>query len=301
MRFLLPFCLVLLSACVDTKKADLDAWSFQTRLNGGLRTDRDPSDAKLDADILQRNFRKIAFEFEEDPFGTGRQFDDGEHQIPMIRRWEQEIRLSVAIDSGVKTSARRDTYAFMRRLKLITGVDFKISNAYKVSKEQEESANLLVFLGDGDFFDQFIAAFYEDAKTWDAENQEASAAILEFLDTWHASYSPCAGSLYTELGEDGETPNGKIIAAIVAIRTDLAEPNTQSCIEEELAQTMGLPNDSADVRPSMFNDDGEFALMTRHDALLLQILYDNRLKAGMTPEQSMPIVRRIAAELLSEG
>jgi len=51
------------------------------------------------------------------------------------------------------------------------------------------------------------------------------------------------------------------------------------------------------VRPSIFNDDGEFALLTDHDEDLLRILYDLRLAPGMTAEQAMPIVRRIAGEL----
>ena len=61
---------------------------------------------------------------------------------------------------------------------------------------------------------------------------------------------------------------------------------------------MGLPNDDETVRPSLFNDDEEFALMTLHDELLLRILYDDRLEPGMSPEESMPIVRQIARELL---
>jgi len=64
---------------------------------------------------------------------------------------------------------------------------------------------------------------------------------------------------------------------------------------------MGLSNDSPDARPSIFNDDEEFALLTRHDELLLQILYDRRLRPGMTEAEAAPIVRRIAGELLGES
>ena len=44
---------------------------------------------------------------------------------------------------------------------------------------------------------------------------------------------------------------------------------------------MGLANDSPDARPSVFNDDEEFAFLTRHDELLLKMLYDPRLRPGM--------------------
>ena len=71
-----------------------------------------------------------------------------------------------------------------------------------------------------------------------------------------------------------------------------------SCIHEEVAQAMGLANDSPQARPSIFNDDEEFALLTRHDELLLKMLYDPRLKLGMTPAEARPTVQRIAREYL---
>lgn len=300
MRFLVLCCL-LLCACVDTKKSELDAWTFHNKLNGGMRTEREVPEVTLDADLLEANFRKIAYQFEVDPFGMG-DVGTGDLKNPaMIRRWEKPILLSVMMDPKVSSTARRDTYAFMRKLRTLTGVEFKISNEYRRAQSQEGAPNLLVLLGGGEFFDTFIEALRARIDGFREESHEGAQSLLDFIEVWHDSYSPCAGSLYTEVSEDGETTNGKITAAIVAIRTDLTEPNTQSCIEEELAQTMGLPNDNAAVRPSMFNDDEEFALMTRHDELLLKILYDDRLKPGMTPEESMPIVRQIAAELLPDA
>ena len=68
-------------------------------------------------------------------------------------------------------------------------------------------------------------------------------------------------------------------------------------MHEEVAQGLGLANDSAAARQSIFNDDEEFALLTSHDEFLLRMLYDPRLKTGMSAQQALPIVRRIAAEL----
>ena len=81
------------------------------------------------------------------------------------------------------------------------------------------------------------------------------------------------------------------------IRAELPPRLRTSCIHEELAQGMGLANDSPTARPSIFNDDEEFALLTNHDALLLQMLYDQRLTPGMTAETATPVVRTIAGEL----
>ena len=61
---------------------------------------------------------------------------------------------------------------------------------------------------------------------------------------------------------------------------------------------MGLANDSPSARPSIFNDDEEFALLTKHDAMLLKMLYDKRLTPGMNAEVATPIVRSIAGEMI---
>ncbi len=85
--------------------------------------------------------------------------------------------------------------------------------------------------------------------------------------------------------------------AVAVIRAENPSLMRLSCIHEELAQGLGLANDSPTARPSIFNDDDEFALLTHHDEDLLKILYDPRLTAGMSAEQAMPIVRTIAREL----
>ncbi|MDM7255630.1 MAG: DUF2927 domain-containing protein, partial [Paracoccus sp. (in: a-proteobacteria)] len=86
--------------------------------------------------------------------------------------------------------------------------------------------------------------------------------------------------------------------AVAVIRAELPPRLRMSCIHEELAQGMGLANDSPRARPSIFNDDEEFALLTRHDELLLRLLYDRRLRPGMTQAEAAPLIRSIAAELL---
>lgn len=66
-----------------------------------------------------------------------------------------------------------------------------------------------------------------------------------------------------------------------------------ACVVEELTQAMGLPNDSDWVSPSIVNDKSVLDLLTGLDYLLLKILYDNRLHAGMSVKTSEPIVDKI--------
>jgi hypothetical protein len=86
---------------------------------------------------------------------------------------------------------------------------------------------------------------------------------------------------------------------VALIRAEHPELLRSACIHEELAQGMGLANDSPAARPSIFNDDEEFGLLTRHDELLLKMLYDPRLRTGMTAAEAEPIIQRIATELLN--
>ena len=58
---------------------------------------------------------------------------------------------------------------------------------------------------------------------------------------------------------------------------------------------LGLGNDSDTARPSIFNDDEEFALLTTHDEELLRLLYHPNLTPGMTLEQARPLISRILA------
>ena len=88
--------------------------------------------------------------------------------------------------------------------------------------------------------------------------------------------------------------------AVALIRAEHPDLVRLSCIHEELAQGLGLSNDSPSARPSIFNDDDEFALLTSHDELLLKMLYDPRLKQGMTADEARPITGMIARELMGQ-
>lgn len=96
---------------------------------------------------------------------------------------------------------------------------------------------------------------------------------------------------------DADTPDS-FQSAVAIVRAEHPDLLRKSCYHEEIAQGLGLSNDSPAARPSIFNDDDEFALLTRHDELLLQMLYDERLALGSTPAQARPVIDMIATELL---
>ena len=101
--------------------------------------------------------------------------------------------------------------------------------------------------------------------------------VADVLSAWVDRYLPTQPLLAEEDG-DG-LPHGTVVV-------------------EELAQSLGLVNDWPRARPSIFNDNEEFALLTRQDELMLKMLYDARLRPGMSEAEARPIVEQIAAELM---
>ena len=95
-----------------------------------------------------------------------------------------------------------------------------------------------------------------------------------------------------------EGNSGTYTRAVAVIRAEHPDLLRQSCFHEEIAQGLGLANDSPRARPSIFNDDEEFALLTRMDEMLLRILYNPALRPGMKVEEARPIVQRLAEAML---
>jgi hypothetical protein len=91
---------------------------------------------------------------------------------------------------------------------------------------------------------------------------------------------------------------GGVINELTAVIPDVASDATKrSCVIEEVTQALGLPNDSFTVKPSIFNDDDESQDLTWQDQLFLRVLYDKRVRPGMTRAAFEPLARRIVDQL----
>ena len=60
---------------------------------------------------------------------------------------------------------------------------------------------------------------------------------------------------------------------------------------------MGLPNDSAIVEASIFNDRSQYFELTANDRMLLRALYDPRITFAMPRERALQLVRTITLQL----
>jgi len=108
-------------------------------------------------------------------------------------------------------------------------------------------------------------------------------------------------SIYCLVWTQSDSSKHSYERAFVFIPTEHPDLMRLACIHEEIAQALGLPNDVGTARPSIFNDDEEFALLTRQDEMMLRMLYHPALQNGMTEAQARPIVEALAREMLGAG
>jgi len=247
---------------------------------GLLRTDGGGPDTPYDADDLARNFETIAF-YNEYPGTTVSAA--GQSVGGRLSRWASPVRVAVEFGPSVPTQRRAadsaQVQAFSARLAALTG--------HAVSADSRKG-NFHVFIA-GQDDTEYVQARLRQLIPGIAQEQLDLFADLprSFYCFVFASATRGAPNTYTR--------------AVALVRAEQPDLMRLSCIHEEIAQGLGLPNDSPRARPSIFNDDDEFALLTSHDEKLLTMLYDPRLKPGMTAQEAAPVVRIIARELMGQS
>lgn len=262
------------------QSAELRAFLTQVQssqlTSGLLRQDGGGPDTPFTADMLARNFEQIVF-FNE---YAGPGVRPG--SASALRRWAAPVRLGVVFGPSVPPSQRtrdtNDVIAYARRLSLATGHPISVT----------DNPNFLVFFVSEDDRTETLNA---RAPSLPGVNRSNLAPVR---DLPRDAY--CAVAAYAS-GANRST----YTAAVAVIRSENPDLLRLSCIHEELAQGLGLANDSPDARPSIFNDDDEFALLTDHDEHLLGMLYDNRLSPGIGLGEARSIVRTLAVEAVERG
>ena len=120
---------------------------------------------------------------------------------------------------------------------------------------------------------------------------ELDQSVVEYL---HGAI--CLANVKTDKGNN-------IISAHIFIPVDQARMHGKlvACIVEELTQSLGLIRDSDLVFPSIFNDKTRNALLTGLDEILLRLLAEDTVKAGMSREELEPILHSILMKYQRQG
>lgn len=241
---------------------------------GLLRVDGGGPDTPFTPDMLARNFEKIAF-FEEYARNTGISQAGAASDL---RRWDRPVRINMEFGPSVTPAMRAADQAALDALvpRLANATGHKISQA-------ATRANFHV-----------LVMGQDDHDTLEAR-----------IDALLPNAAPSTRALFLNIPRDflcfvttfsTSEPGHHYDTAVALIRAEQPDLLRKSCLHEEIAQGLGLPNDDPKARPSIFNDDDEFALLTTHDEMLLNMLYDKRLSAGMTVDEARPIIYILARE-----
>lgn len=243
---------------------------------GLMRTDGGSTDAPFTDRMLADNFIRIALYDEYTRSDRGLVAQSVESRL---RRWDQPIRVSVHFGDSVppdrQATDRARIGSFLARLQAISGHPMRLSESqpnffiYVVSEDERQALGptvraVLPGLGPAD-----VAGITDMPR--------ATYCLVYAL-------SSAAGSTYNK--------------AFAVIRAEHPDLMRLSCLHEEITQGLGLANDSPSARPSIFNDDEEFALLTPMDELMLRMLYSPRLSPGMTQAEARPIVDSLATALM---
>lgn len=248
---------------------------------GLLRRDGGGPDTKFTADDLVRNFETLVF---YDEFSRG--FTRASHRPEdsgRLGRWTKPVRITTEFGASVPQAMRDQDSGniakYAARLGRVTGHSITTT---------PKGGNFHVLITGEDDRDLLLSRL---KQLLPGISQAELNHIARLPTSTHC--------LVTLESNAGGTNTYK--SAVALIRAEHPDLTRLSCLHEEIAQGLGLPNDSPRARPSIFNDDDEFALLTSHDELLLKMLYDPRLKPGMSVEQARPVMRIIAQELLGVG
>ena len=95
----------------------------------------------------------------------------------------------------------------------------------------------------------------------------------------------------------GEDPQHRIRRAEVLLTDDGSDFSFLDCAYEELLQALGPINDDRSVPWSMFNDDVQMGFFDVYDQYILNILYDPRVRPGMTRREVEIILPDILPEI----
>ncbi len=239
---------------------------------GLLRTDAGVPDAPWGGRQLADNFLRIALydEFTATPGGFVARESESR-----LRRWAVPVRVTLRFGDSIpperRATERARVASFLARLQRITGHSIALSD------------------GPGNF-----VLAYLNADELRAVGPVLRATIPGMTPPEVAAFTDMDPNTYCQVSAMSEAGSGNYIRAFAVIRAEHTDLMSLACLHEEVAQGLGLPNDSPRARPSVFNDDQEFALLTPMDEAMLAMLYDWRLRSRMTLDEARPIVEMLA-------
>jgi len=183
-----------------------------------------------------------------------------------IRKYDAPVRIFV--DSRAKPDRRAQIAAVVADIRdKIRGLDIAIV-------QNKKEANVTVTLVRDRDIEKTIRAFYGRAR---------AKTILQSLEP------QCLSGFRKD-------DFFRIVKSDVIIVVDAGDFIFYDCAYEEILQSLGPINDDSSIPWTMFNDDVQMGFFDIYDQYLLNILYDPRIKPGMSAEE----VRQLLPQILPD-
>ncbi|MEM9394949.1 MAG: DUF2927 domain-containing protein [Pseudomonadota bacterium] len=232
--------------------------TFQER--GLLKTIRTVPSSSMDASSLKRDFLEIAMHSE---YSNGLSASGSRSAKPLLR-WEEPVRLQVMFGASVPKDRRIED---LKAISNYTNTLARLTRHPMTVNPNKPNFHVLVVNE---------AERKSLAKTLPKLVPGVSKSIVRNIARMQRNH------LCMVVAEPHADRARGFKQAVAIVRAEHPDVMRASCIQEELAQGLGLSNDCREAWPSIFNDDQEFAFLTRRDEVLLRMLYDPALQSGMS-------------------
>ncbi len=175
-------------------------------------------------------------------------------------------RVRVHVINLARRNRRAEIHRFVKKLnRTVQGLSISITN-------REKRAGMIIFLVDR-----------RDYKNVILETMPAH------FDTTFLLANDCSAVTGGRRGH-------RLDRAFVFIVVDEGRSNFRHCMIEEIVQSLGPVNDDRRLKDSIFNDFSKVRSFSVFDWFILNMLYDKRVRAGMTKRQVDRVLPRVIAD-----
>jgi len=187
-----------------------------------------------------------------------------------VRKFDGPVR--VFLDNRANANRRADLAA------VIADIRSHVRHLDVAMTDDRKAANIVVTLvRDRGELRRTIRAFYGRERAKEIEQRLAPQCLSGF----------------------SEDPEHRIRRSEVILTSEGGEFGFLDCAFEELLQALGPINDDRSVPWTMFNDEVQMGFFDVYDQYILNILYDPRIRAGMTREEVGALLPDVLPEVRS--
>ena len=187
-------------------------------------------------------------------------------RVDRIRKYEAPVRVFA---DGSRTDRK------LQLAKVVADIAQRVQHLDIAMAETSDGANVMVKLvRDRDLF-RTISTFY---------GSERARAIKTSLDP------QCLSGFR-------KNDRFEIEHSDVILTVDNGDFTFLDCAYEELLQSLGPINDTASVPWTMFNDNVSMGYFDVYDQYIMNVLYDPRIKAGMTVAEVKAVLPDVLADV----